>query len=78
MDFISIRSSLVDSRMLDRVHEYGKTVHVWTVNSKAELERMKLLRVDNIITDVPVLAKEVIYGDIDEGSVLDYMKLLLR
>ena len=78
VDFISIRSSLVDSRMLDRVHEYGKTVHVWTVNSKAELERMKLLRVDNIITDVPVLAKEVIYGDIDEGSVLDYMKLLLR
>ena len=48
------------------------------VPTEAELERMKLLRVDNIITDVPVLAKEVIYGDIDEGSVLDYMKLLLR
>lgn len=78
IDFISVRSSLMDARMVERVHGYGKAVYVWTVNSKTELERMKLLQVDNIITDVPVLAKEVIYGEIEEGSVIEYMKLLLR
>lgn len=78
IDFISIRSSLVDKRLIGRVHEEGKAVHVWTVNSKSELERMKLLQADNIITDFPVKAKEIIYGELEGDSVLECMKLLLK
>ena len=51
---------------------------MWTVNSKSELERMKLLQADNIITDFPVKAKEIIYGELEGDSVLECMKLLLK
>ncbi|RGY99223.1 glycerophosphodiester phosphodiesterase [Clostridium sp. AM58-1XD] len=78
VDFISIRSSLVDKRLMNRVHEKGKAVHVWTVNTKNELQRMKFLRADNIITDRPVLAKEVIYGEAEADSVMECMRLLLK
>ena len=43
---------------VEAAHEKGKAVHVWTVNSKTEIEQMKLLGVDNIITDYPVRARD--------------------
>ena len=52
IDFISIRSSFVGRKLVEAAHEKGKAVHVWTVNSKTEIEQMKLLGVDNIITDL--------------------------
>ena len=55
-DFISIRSSFAGRRLVEAVHEDGKAIHVWTVNSKTEMNQMKLLGVDNIITDYPVRA----------------------
>ena len=33
------------------------------MNTEGELERMKQLQVDNIITDRPVRAREVLYRD---------------
>ena len=61
IDFISIRSSFVGRKLVEAAHEKGKAVHVWTVNSKTEIEQMKLLGVDNIITDYPVRAREILY-----------------
>ena len=56
--FISIRSSLVTKKQIQAAHEYGKAIHVWTVNSRSEIEQMALMGVDNIITDYPTRAKE--------------------
>ena len=50
-DFISLRSSFVTLGLVENAHEKGKAVHVWTVNKKSEIEQMKVLGVDNIITD---------------------------
>lgn len=76
-DFFSVKSSFINETMVKLAHSLGKEVHSWTVNSKAEMERMKKLGVDNIITDYPVLAREVIYGD--EGETLfGILRLLLR
>ena len=61
VDFISIRSSLVTKKQIQAAHEYGKAIHVWTVNSRSEIEQMALMGVDNIITDYPTRAKEVLY-----------------
>ena len=55
------------------LHSLGKEVHAWTVNTRSELERMKLLGVDNIITDKAVFAREVIFG---EQGKMGFFRLL--
>lgn len=67
LDFISVRSSFVSRAMVERVHEAGKAVHVWTVNSAAEMEEMKAAGVDNLITDYPVMAREICFSPEEEG-----------
>lgn len=78
LDFISIRSGFVNQQMVQRAHENGKAVHAWTVNSKSELERMKLLQVDNVITDYPVLAREILYREEATESLVEYLRLAFR
>lgn len=77
-DFISLRSSFVTLGLVENAHEKGKAVHVWTVNKKSEIEQMKVLGVDNIITDYPVLAREVLYREEATESLMEYLKMVLR
>ena len=63
VDFYSIRYNFVNENIVRKLHSLGKEVHVWTVDTRSGLERMKQLGVDNIITDNAVLAREVVYGD---------------
>ena len=77
-DFISIRSSFVNEKMIKAIHEEGKEVHAWTVNSKSEMERMKLLGVDNVITDRPVLAREIIYRETTTETLLEYLRVMFK
>jgi len=78
LDFISIRSSFVTPRLVERLHERGKGVHVWTVNQSSEMEQMHLMGVDNIITDAPARAREVIYGEDTAAGLMEYLRLVLR
>lgn len=78
IDFISIRSGFVTSALMQNAHEQGKAVYAWTVNSKSELERLTLLGVDGIITDRPVLAREIVYREEATESLFEYLKLVLR
>ena len=78
IDFISIRSSFVGRKLVEAAHEKGKAVHVWTVNSKTEIEQMKLLGVDNIITDYPVRAREILYREEATETLMEYLKMMLR
>ena len=77
-DFISIRSSFVNRRLVEAVHEDGKAVHVWTVNSKTEMEQMKLLGVDNIITDYPARAREILYREEATETLMEYLKMMIK
>ncbi len=78
IDLISLQSSFVTERLVEAAHLKGKAVHAWTVNSKSEMERMKMLSVDNIITDYPVLAREIIYREEAAENLLEYLRLVLR
>lgn len=78
IDFISLISSSANRKLIERVHACGKEVHVWTVNKKSELERMKMIGVDNIITDRPILAREVILGEENAENLLARLRALLR
>lgn len=39
---------------------------------------MKVLGVDNIITDYPALAREVLYREEATESLMEYLKMVLR
>lgn len=78
IDLISLQSSFVTERLVEAAHLRGKAVHAWTVNSKSEIERMKMLSVDNIITDYPVLAREIIYREEAAENLLEYLRLVLK
>lgn len=77
-DFFSVKSSFITKEMVKRAHSLGKEIHAWTVNDIAELERMKQLGVDNIITDRPIRVREVLYEDNLTTSFLEYLKTLIN
>lgn len=78
VDFISIRHSFVNERLIESVHEQGKAVHAWTVNVKSEIERLRLLGVDNIITDRPIFAREIIYREEATEDLIEYLRMMLE
>ena len=47
---------VVDRRLVETVHDAGLAIHVWTVNSPTEMERLWDLGVDAVITDRADLA----------------------
>ena len=53
-------------------------VHVWTVNTKSEMERLRLLGVDNMITDYPVLTREIVYREEATETLVEYLKMVFR
>ena len=73
---MSIRSGFVTESLIKAAHEEGKSVHAWTVNGKKELERMRVLGVDNVITDVPILAREILYREEGTENLLEYLRLM--
>lgn len=75
VDFFSIRSRYITRQVVENAHQNGKEVHAWTVNSVNEIERMKSVGVDCIITDNPTLTKRVLFQD-DTGNT--FIKLLNR
>jgi glycerophosphoryl diester phosphodiesterase len=73
VDFFSIRSTYITRQVIVNAHKEGKEVHAWTVNSVSEIERMKSIGVDCIITDNPTLAKKILFqGD----TSLSFFELL--
>lgn len=78
VDFFSIRSAFVNKKMVESAHKNGKAVYAWTVNKKNEIRRMKVLKVDNIISDRPILAREVLYQEEFNLSFFNLFKLLKR
>lgn len=47
--------------LIDVIHQKGKKVYIWTVNDEQSLKKIVDSDVDGIITDVPVLAREIAY-----------------
>lgn len=78
LDFISLRSSFVDRHLVENVHAQGKGVFAWTVNNKSEMERLMMLGVDGIITDRPVLAREIVYREEATETLFEYLRMVFR
>lgn len=76
-DFFSVKYVVVTEGFVKSAHSAGKEVHVWTVNTKYLINRMKGLDVDSIITDNPVLCKKILMRKNDRRSFVEILQTLL-
>lgn len=75
-DHFSVEASSVTERLVSDVHNAGKEIYAWTVNTQESINRMIGLNVDNIITDDITLAKECIYLSKTSDVISEYVKWL--
>lgn len=54
------RVRVLDRRLLDAAHTAGLAVHIWTVNDRADMERLLDFGVDGLITDRADTLREVL------------------
>ncbi|NFE93762.1 glycerophosphodiester phosphodiesterase [Clostridium botulinum] len=71
----SIESTFVNKNIIDKIHNSGKQIFVWTINDKNLMKKMIDLNVDSIITDNPFLVNDVIYRNKNGfvNRVADYL-----
>jgi glycerophosphoryl diester phosphodiesterase len=77
-DFFSVKWTYINENFIKEAHAIGKEVHAWTVNSRGTLERMKILSVDNVITDNPSLAREVMELKPHNASFIDILRHIFK
>lgn len=80
IDGIAIEANLLlnNRSWVDITHDEGKVIYVWTVNSRARLESVSELDIDGIITDRPLLAREVAYSVRRSTFLLNIIRLLFE
>jgi glycerophosphoryl diester phosphodiesterase len=78
IDVLSVKASFVTQSMVDQIHQSGKQIFVWTVNTRAEIERMRNLGVNNIITSRPTYVKEVLFELSADRFILNLIRIILN
>lgn len=78
IDFYSIRSNFLSKSVVDSAHRAGKEIHAWTVNTVSEIERMKSIGVDCIITDNPTLARKILYLNDTNKTFIELLYQMLN
>ena len=75
-DSFSIEASSVTKTLVNKVHNSGKELYAWTVNTKESITDMINMNVDNIITDNITLAKEMIYESKTSNLIQEYINFI--
>lgn len=76
VDAFSVEASSVNEKLVSRVHNEGKELYVWTINTEDNIKKMIDLNVDNIITDNIVLAKNTVYESRNSNLVNEFIRII--
>ena len=75
-DNFSVEASNVTESLVREVHNEGKELYAWTVNTKDNINKMINLKVDNIITDNITLAIDTIYSSKTSNIINEYINFV--
>ena len=73
-DYFSIEASSISKKMVRKLHENGKQIYGWTVNTSESINDMIKLNVDNIITDDITLGKRLVLESKSSNLVIEIVK----
>lgn len=74
IDALSLNHIFVNSAVVNEAHRNGKRVFVWTVDGTGDMQKMISIGVDNIITNRPDRAAEIVYSKSVSGKILMILK----
>lgn len=77
-DHFSVKQSSITQSLVRRVHNAGKQIYAWTVNSRDSIHLMIDREVDNIITDNVALAQQCIAQEMASDTVNALIRFLNR
>lgn len=75
-DSFSIEASNINNSLVKKIHNQGKEVYAWTVNTEKNIKKMIDYNVDNIITDNITLAKDTISKSKTSNIIQEYINLI--
>ena len=76
IDAVSMNYLFVNQSVVNSAHHNGKRVFVWTVDRQSEMQKMMALGVDNIITNRPDKALEIVDSKKVGDTVLKVLKFI--
>ena len=59
-DFLAVNMALARPALIKAAHAAGKEIYVWTINDALSMSQLMSLGVDGVITDEPLLGREVL------------------
>ncbi|NFA44301.1 glycerophosphodiester phosphodiesterase [Clostridium botulinum] len=77
-DGFSVESSFITPRLVSMVHNSGKKIFAWTVNTRENMDKMIEMNVDNIVTDNIALAKAAVYESRSGNLVRNYILTIIK
>ena len=78
VDSFSINSGFVNKNMVDAIHNRGKEIYVWTVNGENRAKELTVMGVDALITDNPVMAREVVYSKYSNTLIYNVLSYVFK
>ena len=73
-DAFSVEASNVNPNLVRTVHNKGKELYAWTVNTEESINKMIDMNVDNIITDNIELGKELVKKSKSSDLISEFIK----
>ncbi len=60
-EVLSLEKSMITPNLVRKIHSATKEVHVWTVNETADIQQMRDLKVDAVISNYPHRVSEILF-----------------
>ena len=76
IDAVSMNYIFVNQGVVNTVHQNGKKIFVWTVDREEDIRSMLALGVDNIITNRPDKAKEIVDSKKVGDTILHILEMI--
>ena len=75
-DYFSVEATNVNKALVNKIHNEGKELYVWTVNTEENIKKMIDYNVDNIITDNISFAKEIVIKSKTSNLINEFIKFV--
>lgn len=76
VDIFSIRHNFVTKEIVEDIHDNGKEIYSWTVNSESDIKKLLYLDVDGVITDNPYNTKDIIF-EANDSLLTDWLTRII-